>query len=218
MKARNRKLNESTGIDYLSVYSSQKKQAIKFLNSTIKSVLPYANSAIDDALAGTMTKCYTIDYLISSDRICLEFWASAEIDSITITDATFSVPSKYAGTGWTRASLSGNVTGSVTVGCIGVGRLPLDLSISFTQYVWLYQFSKISIYPPAISISTNAIDLGIAWIWLSNNKLKVENYILGTYSWSLPIQSNINKCFNEDESPLVKTIPTDEIKKYLTLS
>lgn len=218
MKKKLTHINEDTYTDYLSVYSSQKKSAIKFLNAGLEKIVPYANSAIDTALSGYMEKCYDVDYLFSTSTYCFYFWGDFTLYTLKITDATFSVPADYANTGWVKASVSGRVTGNVTLGCKGYGSLSAAVSATFTQTIWLYKFSKLQIFPPSVKISTSTLDLGIVWIWVKDNVLKVNNSLIGTYKWPLEIQSEINKCFDADGGPYRKDISLTELKKYLTIS
>jgi hypothetical protein len=218
MKKKLTHINEDTYTDYLSVYSSQKKSVIKFLNAGLEKIVPYANSAIDTALSGYVEKCYDVNYILSTSTYCFYFWGDINLYTIKITDATFSVPTDYANTGWVKASVSGSVSGRVTLGCKDYGSLGVDVSASFTQTIWLYKFSKLQIFPPVVKISTEKLDLGIVWIWMTDNVLKINNPIVGTYKWPLSIQSEINKCFDKDGGPYRKDISTTEIKKYLTIA
>lgn len=216
-KANENFISEENETDYLAKYTSQKKQVIGFLNSIFPSTLPFINDKVDSAIPSKFEKCYTVNYLVSSKEVCFSAGLSVEIKSIKIKDATFTAPTEFKTDGYVKGKLKGTVDLKFFAHIIGERGIGDDLSIDFEQNVWLYKFSQIQIYPPLLNISTKIYDLGVVWAWVSNNNFKIENSLIGTYKWDLPIQKNVNTCFDPKGGPYIKNVSSSDLSKWISI-
>lgn len=206
-------LNEAE-VNYLQKYSSQKNELLKFINSKIPSILPSINKKIDDAIPSSFSKCYTVDYLITEQEYCFSIGITIKITSFNINDIKLTTDSKYPG--YVKGSVSGTVNIFFKVHLYGEEGIAVNFKLDITQTVWIYKFNQLQVYPPSINISTNWYDVGLVWAWIWNNKFKIKNSLMGEYEWALPIQSNVNKAFNDNGNPIIFNI-AEEIKKYIKI-
>jgi len=217
---KNAKSNESfineEEVDYLAKYTSQKKGVIGFMNSIIGLTLPFVNKEIDSAIPPKFQKCYTIDYYLSEKEICFSAGLNIKIKSFKINDAIFTAPAEFKKDGYVKAKLTGSLDVNVFVNLIGERGIGGDLTIDFEQNAWLYRFSQIQIYPPVVNVSTKKYDLGVLWAWVSYNNFRIENSF-SSGRWEIPIQREVNKCFDPKGGPYIKNISTADIKKWISL-
>jgi len=65
----------------------------------------------------------------------------------------------------------------------------------------------IIIYPPKVSLWTDWLDIGIVYLYINDNKIKMHNRYAGPYEWALPIQSSINSGFKGKTIDIAKEMP-----------
>jgi len=188
-------LNEDLS-NYFEIWNKKQQFLLKNLNWVITTYLiPEVNKQIQTEIS-KLNLCFDL-YI---DEICIP---------VTVKITGFKVDGIYLWDGnatnkpnWTLIGMS--VSCTVYINAAGI---ELYVYPTAVEGAAIFKNELISFSSPDISITTSLLDVGVAYVWLENNKLKVSNSFLGTKSFDLGLNEKLNSVFKGKIINIKKELP-----------
>lgn len=207
-------IKHQTIIDELN---KNRNPVINGLNNIIKyKAVPYLNKQLNSSINKWWGSCYSVDMFFYTDTYCFGANVDVNIPYINITDIKLS---KSSTPNTTIISYAASAKVKVYVGLNAVGYNVWDPTVvvypSVSGKMYLNHKTKtLTINPPKLNIWTSWVDVGLVYVYINNNKLKMQNRFAGPYEWALPIQQKVNQAFSGKVFSLEKDAP--EINKLIS--
>lgn len=194
-------LTEVIGKDPYSTLLNDKKFLIQQSNIGIrKYIVPRINNYLNSNINKWYGDCYSV---WPFGETCFGANLTVKFNDLNLTDVTLT-----KGVGKVIVNYKGYA--SIYVG-LYVDNFILGRQTNFypsiSGTIEIIGNTKMVIPPPNVRLWTDWVDVGVVYVYINDNFLKMHNRYVGPYEWKLPIQSVINSSFKGKVINIQKELP-----------
>lgn len=187
--------------DYYGILSKNKNILLGQVNIAIgKFIVPRINNYLNSNINKWYGDCYSV---WPFGETCFGANLTVKFNNLNLADVTLT-----KGSGKVIVNYKGYA--SIYVG-LYVDNFVLGRQTNFypsiSGTIEIIGNTKIVIPPPNVRLWTDWVDVGVVYVYINDNFLKMHNRYVGPYEWALPIQSSINSGFKGKTIDIAKEMP-----------